>query len=1263
MTIFQKSVIKRHLDNLDKKQVEKVYQKFRENYSPAKIEEIKKLKEEEYQDGFLRDIFVDVFGYILKPDSNYNLAREFKNQGDGKKADGAILKNEKAVAIIELKSTKTKDLKSITEQAFNYKNNQPECKYVITSNFQKLRFYIDYAHEYEEFDLFNLQKEDFELLYLLLSANSIFSNLPIKLKEETKFHEQQVSDKLYKDYSVFKNKLFANLIKNNPDNNKLTLFNKSQKLLDRFLFILFAEDSGLLPPNSISRIIDTFHKLTELDAYKPIYDIYKQYFGYMNIGRKGKTNADNIPAYNGGLFYTDELLDNLKIDDSILINDLLKLSEYDFNTEVDVNILGHIFEHSLSDIEEITAEIEGTTTDKTKSKRKKDGVFYTPKYITQYIVENTIGTLCTEKRKELEIEEIEFDGSYRAKDGKLLTKGKKLYQKLNNYKDWLLSLKIVDPACGSGAFLNQALNFLIAEHKNIDDIIAELTNTALRLFDTDKAILENNLYGVDINEESVEIAKLSLWLRTAQKGRKLSSLNDNIKCGNSLIDDPEIAGEKAFNWNMEFPQVYKKKEKKAWHITTATHNSRYSERMFDNHVKLGEAVWISKKDEIVVTKTIANIIKEDNLNVIEYNICGDHMHILLVCEKEELPKIVGKIKAISGRKYNIENVITVVATNEDKTRGHVPFSESSTLSESPSPSGEDTSSKKTEKKKYNSLWTQKFGKRKIVGDTDLNNVINYIHTNRQKHELPINTELEKIIHEMTCSIEQAFRTEYSGGFDVVIGNPPYVRNETILNTDKNYFEKNYSVFTGKSDLYVFFFEKSWQLLKHDGKSSFIVSSKFTKTKYGKVLIDFLNEHTHIISFIDFQDSDVFKGIITYPSIIFFNKTEVIPNKAQSELLVVTNENYNKFESKSQKKFKTEQSSLFQRLGSWVNGGDNEKLFELFKLLETKFPRLSDIIKKPQVGIKTGANSSYIFPKKEVPIIIKGSPILKPYVIGREVKRYATIAPQHLVLLPYLNTDEGLKLIINNDEYSNEFKYLESRREALSKRAIIDKGIINGSKIWYEFQQIKIDFPFASEYIVYPDISSDVNFTLAKNLLMDMTCFGIPSNSKSLLGILNSKLIKNYLDSICVKARGGYLRLKSQYILQIPIPNNFNKIEIDKLVTGMIKIQSKTQSLLKKFTNYLQSQFQLENPSMKLQNWQKLEFGEFIKELNKSIKKAGSEKLTKKDEMEWMELFEEKKAEAQTLKVEIEKTDNEIDQMVYKLYGLTEEEIKIVEESV
>ena len=265
----------------------------------------------------------------------------------------------------------------------------------------------------------------------------------------------------------------------------------------------------------------------------------------MNIGRKGKKEADNIPAYNGGLFYEDLLLDNLTIDDEILIDDLQKLSKYDFNTEVDVNILGHIFEHSLNEIEEVTAEIEGTVSDQKRTKRKKDGVFYTPKYITTYIVANTIGQLCIDKRKELDIEEIEYDDSFLKKDGTLTVKGKKLFKTLTEYKNWLTNLKVIDPACGSGAFLNQALNYLIEEHEKIDDIIADLTNSPLRLFDT-----ENNLFGVDINEESVEIAQLSLWLRTAKKDRKLSKLNNNIKCGNSLLTSE-------FDWNKEFPDIMK----------------------------------------------------------------------------------------------------------------------------------------------------------------------------------------------------------------------------------------------------------------------------------------------------------------------------------------------------------------------------------------------------------------------------------------------------------------------------------------------------------------------------------------------------------------------------------------------------------------------------------------------------------------------------------------------------------------------------------
>ncbi len=557
MSIFQKSVVNKYIRNLDYDKVNEAYKKFQEFYGDKlRLHNIMQLKEENYQEGFLREIFVQTLGYTINPDKNYNLTTEYKNQNDSRKADGAILKDGKAIAVIELKSTKTKDLESIKEQAFGYKVNQSYCKYVITSNFQSIRFYIDNATEYEEFNLFNLSESDFNFLYLLLSKESIFNQIPDKLKQETKFHEEKISDKLYKDYQNFKSHLFENLVKDNIQYDKLTLFKKSQKLLDRFLFIFFAEDSGLIPPNATDKMIEQWKQLQELEEYRPLYNRFQLLFKHLDKGHTYK-KWGKIPAYNGGLFLYDEILDNqeLKIPDGLLQNHIGILSAYDFNSEIDVNILGHIFEHSLNEFEEITEQIQGENIDKIQNKRKKDGIFYTPEYITQYIVKNTVGTLCNEKKEEFKIKNLLIDDSYRKKDGKLNKKGKKLFDTFKNYKDWLFTLKILDHACGSGAFLNQTLTFLITEHKLIDNLFAELTGDLLRMHDTDKFILENNIFGVDINEESVEIAKLSLWLRTAQRGRTLSDLSDNIKCGNSLISNPDIAPKNAFDWNTEFNEI------------------------------------------------------------------------------------------------------------------------------------------------------------------------------------------------------------------------------------------------------------------------------------------------------------------------------------------------------------------------------------------------------------------------------------------------------------------------------------------------------------------------------------------------------------------------------------------------------------------------------------------------------------------------------------------------------------------------------------
>ena len=293
MAIFQKSVVEKFLSELEESVIDSAYSRFKEKYS--NVEGIKKLKEEQYQEGFIRDIFVYVLGYTLQPESNYNIELEKKNETDSKKADGAILKDGNVIGVIELKDNKTKSLDKVKVQAFGYKVNHKGCKYVITSNFQKLRLYVDDATEYEEFDLYSIDRNEFARFYLFLNKESLLDkDIADKLKEKTKFHEEDITKKLYKDYSSFKHKFYSNVVKNNPQYDKLLLFKKSQKFLDWILFILFSEDKKLIPENAISKIVDSWDKADDLH-YKPLYELFKTFFTHLNKGHKYKSGYE-IPA-------------------------------------------------------------------------------------------------------------------------------------------------------------------------------------------------------------------------------------------------------------------------------------------------------------------------------------------------------------------------------------------------------------------------------------------------------------------------------------------------------------------------------------------------------------------------------------------------------------------------------------------------------------------------------------------------------------------------------------------------------------------------------------------------------------------------------------------------------------------------------------------------------------------------------------------------------------------------------------------------------
>jgi type I restriction-modification system DNA methylase subunit len=1038
MALYQISVLKTYLSHQDKVEVNKAYKKFIKYFhNPTRQRNIREIKEEGFQQKFLMELFVTVFGYVINPDPNYNLTTEFKNEKGAKKADGAILENGKAIGVIELKSTKLKDLEKIRLQAFDYKANQTKCVYVITSNFEKLRFYINNAVEFEEFNLFTLTEEQFQLMYLCLSKDNILNNVPLAIKQASIQVEKEITDDLYADYSLFKRELFRDLVKKNMKNDvfrteisldnkeralkniKLALFKKSQILIDRFLFIFFAEDSTLLIDNSTKKILDKWKADNDFGDERPLYDLFKQYFHFLDTGRKGTSSRAEIFAYNGGLFKPDSVLDSLLIDSDLLFKHTEKLQEYDFKSKVDVNILGHIFENSLNEIESVTAEIDGKIFDKQKTKRKKDGVFYTPKYITKYMVDNSVGKLCNDKKIEFRLNEDEY------RPNRQVETKKRLLAILEDYRDWLLQLTILDPACGSGAFLNQALDFLIKEHLYLDELQTKLLGGGFIFPNIENTVLENNIYGVDLNEESVEIAKLSLWLRTAQPRRKLNNLSSNIKCGNSLIDNKTIAGNKAFKWDEEFAKVFEK-----------------------------------------------------------------------------------------------------------------------------------------------------------------------------------------------------------GGFDVIIGNPPY--GIFLDENEEEFYKNNFPLTKYKINLYILFIERIFQVFDK-GLVHFIIPKSLLFNTYFENIRKLLLEKSkvHEIFMLAekvFDDAEVGGSLI-----LKFERNN--KNNNNEKIKLISADTYFDFEGNNCVINDIEQSFFLNvphcEISPIIEGGSDI----LIKLLAFKTV-------KNYYKLKNGLNPGNI--KHILVSDNKKTEKHKPIIWGKEFTNYISNWGGQ-----YVNYDANVADDLTLDDIKS--------KEGMKKQTRIDFALRTPDL----FENVKLLVrKTGDKFVVTKDIDNLYFDTLVHGIYQDKEHY----NLDFLLAVLNSKpatLFYRLLHDIKGKV---FAKISLDKLGSFPLPeaSTESRNKLSKLAVNMLEIKSSLNMITLNFIKYLLSQFSIEKLTKKLQNWHELEFSEFISELNKAIKKIGGDKLTKLNEMEWMEVFENKKAEAQILKVQIDKIDIEIDAMVYDLYGLNKQEIKILE---
>ena len=1058
--LFQKTIVNKYKQALPKETTENPWQQYQQYFLNKDIQQnILQSKEEQFQEGFLRELFVKVLGYTLNPLPNYNLITEKKNETNSKKADGAIQLDGKVIGVIELKDHKTPDLSKVEPQAFNYKSQHVGTRLVIISNFEKLRLYIDNAVEYREWNLFTLTEDDFRELYLCLAWPQVVKGVALQMKGESVSSEDQITQALYKDYSQFKRDLFADILKQNPTPEgkdekewQLLLFKKTQKLLDRLLFIFFAEDCGLLPPNSMVQIIDQWEKLKEMDEYRPLYDRIKKYFGYMNTGYQGKKYE--IFAYNGGLFKPDEVLDNIKISDDLLVKHTRKLSEYDFESDVDVNILGHIFENSLSEIEEVSQQITSGNSP-TTSKRKQDGVFYTPQYITKYIVENTVGRLCAEKKLQFNIKEEEY---FSDQHRQLQTK-KRLLDQLQQYRDWLLQITILDPACGSGAFLNAALRFLMDEHKLIDEMEAKITGSTIEFQGVENSILENNLYGVDINEESVEIAQLALWLRTAKPHRKLNSLNENIKCGNSLISDPAIAGEKAFDWHEQFPKVFEK-----------------------------------------------------------------------------------------------------------------------------------------------------------------------------------------------------------GGFDVVIGNPPYVQLQSMGEMSDVYAKCGFETYNKSADLYCLFYEKGCTLLKERGLLGFIASNKWLKINYGIQLRHFLTSKMNPLLLVDFPGVPVFEDATVDPQILIVEKNDY---SGETQACSIKERIEDIFSAVEQNKMKTVLNEK-----PWTIR-DN-RVSAVLRKIDNCGTSLKELPIDINYGIKTGYNDAYFIDNAIKNKLIEEDPnskeMIRPLFRGRDITPWKTVVDnQYILFVPWhfpLHENADIQGCSSEAEeafqqrYPAVYRHLLSHKDKLSARNKAETGI---RYEWYASQRWAADYykDFEKPKIVYPNMTKYLPFCYDETgAICNDKAFIITTKDDSfylkyLLAVLNSKLAKFWIRCVCPELGEDRREVRKVYFENFHLPTGDQQFFVslaDKMLTLHQQLQEKRSRFLRRLTE----NFEGVKITTALQSFDQMEFKAFVAELKKQ-----KIKLSLSQQDEWEDYFNQYREACNQLSAQIAQTDNEIDQRVFDLYGLTQEEREIV----
>ncbi|ODS42498.1 MAG: hypothetical protein MSIBF_04060 [Candidatus Altiarchaeales archaeon IMC4] len=980
-------------------------------------------------------------------------------------------------------------------------------------------------------------------------------------------------------------------IKKHFEDKSISTVDFSKKLLGQIVFIYFLQKKGWLGVGKDaegrfkewgSGPKDFLRKLFEkkiVDYNNFFNDILEPLF-YEALAENRVSNNDyysgfkcKIPFLNGGLFEpingymwkeTEILIDN-----SIFEKIFNTFDRFNFTVKedeplekevaVDPEMLGKVFENLL--------EVKD---------RKSMGAFYTPREIVHYMCQqsliNYLETNTGIQRQDIEIF-IGMSGFANAEDERNIEKIKKLNDEIisargmseNIEKEFmetinkltlpnsifkqkekidklLKEIKIVDPAAGSGAFLVGMMNEIVKARNILTIFFDKIEQEKRTEYNLKREAIENCLYGVDIDSSAVDIAKLRFWLslivdeEDIKQIKPLPNLDYKIMCGNSLLE--EFEGVKLFDEKLigEVERDYSFEIKQIDDEIAALQKER-------GYIATGKS---NDKTSKEIDKEIKKLERERE-KLKEKPEKGQQTSLV----ESESQKKIKRLQALQNKFINEPN-----KNKKKQYAEEIDRIEWELIEETLKEQGNDEAMQKLQQ--YKKTKSKPFFLWKLY-------------------------------------FSEVFQRE-NPGFDVVIANPPYVRQEEIKEY-KEILKRNYKIFASTSDLYTYFYEKGIILLREYGTLTFISSNKFMRAKYGIHLRNFLKHNTTIREVIDFGTTHMFEAI-TNTSVVITKRGHSEHNKILFSDNIAT-----------QKVSVVNQDNLDE--SAWTLA--EQDILELKSKIEKKGILLKDWNVEINRGLLTGLNEAFVIDTKTKERLCKEDPknkeIIKPIIRGRDIGKYfhrwnglwVIFIPWHFPL----NKDATIKGNSHKAEerfkveYQSIYKHIAQYKTALMNRNKEETGI---RYEWYALQRWAADYyqNFAKEKIIWIELtdknkfaySSKEEYVLAGAFLMT------GKSLKYLLSLLNSKLCKFYFKLICNSSGMGTFQWKKFAVEKIPIP----------------KVSEAQQNL-------------------------------FIQLVDQILF------ITKDDDY----------LENPDKQAKVERLEKEIDQLVYKLYELTPEEIKIVEE--